>query len=43
MAAGATGEAIERVAEAMIAEGVIRVDRATAWLEHFYREDHGAA
>lgn len=43
MAAGATGEAIERVAEAMIAEGVIRVDRATAWLEHFYREDHGVA
>ncbi len=43
MAAGATGEAIERVAEAMIAEGVIRVDRATAWLEHFYCEDHGAA
>ncbi len=43
MAAGATGETIERVAEAMIAEGVIRVDRATAWLEHFYREDHGAA
>ena len=32
MAAGATGEAIERVAQAMIAEGVIRVDRATALL-----------
>lgn len=43
MAAGATGEAIERVAEAMIAEGIIRVDRATTWLEHFYREEHGAA
>lgn len=32
MAAGATGEAIERVAQAMMAEGVIRVDRATALL-----------
>ncbi|MDX9953625.1 MAG: hydroxymethylglutaryl-CoA reductase, degradative [Anaerolineae bacterium] len=32
MAAGATGEAIERIAQAMIAEGVIRVDRATALL-----------
>jgi len=33
MAAGATGEAIEQVAQAMIAEGVIRVDRATTLLK----------
>ncbi len=32
MAAGATGEAIERVAEAMVAEGVVRVDRAATLL-----------
>lgn len=32
MAAGATGDAIERVAQTMVAEGVIRVDRAVALL-----------
>ena len=38
MAAGAVGEAIERIAQAMVAEGVIRVDRATELLRQLSQE-----
>ncbi len=38
VAAGAEGETIERVAEALVAEGVIRVDRAQALLAAMQKE-----
>ncbi len=38
VAAGAEGETIERVAEALVAEGVIRVDRAKALLAAMQKE-----
>lgn len=43
MAAGATGEVIERLAQTLIAEGVIRVDRAAELLRQWQQETHEGA